>query len=75
MIFINYCTIYCYVYLLRSKDEVFDKFKEYELEVEKQLENTIKIIKSDRGGEYDGPFNVFCQKNGIIHQITAPYST
>ena len=53
MIFINYCTIYCYVYLLRSKDEVFDKFKEYELEVEKQLENTIKIIKSDRGGEYD----------------------
>lgn len=55
--------------------EVFDKFKAYELEVKKQLEKTIKIVKSDRWGEYDGPFNVFCQKkNTIIHQITAPYS-
>lgn len=28
--------------------EVFDKFKAYELEVKKQLEKTIKIVKSDR---------------------------
>ena len=57
--FIDDCTRYCYVYLLRSKDEGLEKFKEYKLEVEKQPEKTIKIVKSDRGGEYDGPFNVF----------------
>ena len=72
--FIDNCTRYCYVYLLRSKEEVLDKFKEYKLEVENQLEKTIKIVRSDRGGEYDGPFNAFCQVNGIIHQTTAPYS-
>ncbi|KAG7567884.1 Ribonuclease H-like superfamily [Arabidopsis thaliana x Arabidopsis arenosa] len=56
------------------KDEVLEKFKEYKTEVENQLSKTIKIVRSDRGGEYDGPFNAFCQKHGIIHQTTAPYS-
>ncbi|CAA7023934.1 unnamed protein product [Microthlaspi erraticum] len=72
--FIDDCTRYCYVYLLRSKDEVLEKFKEYKTEVENQLGKTIKMVRSDRGGEYDGPFNAFCQEKGIIHQTTAPYS-
>ena len=74
MTFIDDCTKYCYVYLLRSKDEALEKFKEYKLEVENQLDRTIKIVRSDRGGEYDGPFDVFCKEHGIIHQTTAPYS-
>ena len=35
---------------------------------------TIKIVRSDKGGEYDAPFEEFCSKHGIIHQTTAPYS-
>lgn len=50
------------------------KFKEYKREVENQLNKTIKIVRNDRGGEYNGPFNTFCQEQGIIHQTTAPYS-
>ena len=72
--FIDDSTKYCYVYLLRSKDEALDKFKEYKLEVENQLSKKIKIIRSDRGGEYNEPFNVFCREHGIVHQTTAPYS-
>ena len=72
--FIGDCTKYCQIYLLRSKDETLDKFKEYKLEVENQLGKTIKIIRRDRGGEYDGPFNTFCSEHRIIHQTTAPYS-
>ncbi|KAL1214091.1 Retrovirus-related Pol polyprotein from transposon TNT 1-94 [Cardamine amara subsp. amara] len=72
--FIDDHTKYCYVYLLRSKDEALSKFQEYKLEVENQLGKTIKIVRSDRGGEYDGPFNDFCQQHGIIHQTTTPYS-
>ena len=71
--FIDDSSRYCYVYLLRSKDEVVEAFKHYKLEVENQLGKKIKIM-SDRGGEYDAPFDEFCSQNGIIHQTTAPYS-
>ena len=34
-----------------------------------------KIIRSDRGREYDSnTFNSFVQSLGIIHETTAPYS-
>ena len=62
------------MYLLRSKDEALDVFKLYKNEVENQLSRNIKVIRSDRGGEYEALFGEFCSKHGIIHQTTAPYS-
>ena len=72
--FIDDSSRYCYVYLLRSKDEAVEVFKHYNLEVENQLRKKIKIIRSDRGGEYEAPFDEYCSQNGVIHQTTAPYS-
>jgi len=43
---------FCNTYLLKSKDEVLDWFKMYKAEAENQLEKKIKILRSDRGGEY-----------------------
>ena len=40
------------VYLLRNKDEAFDMFLSYKVEVENQLDRKIKRIRSDRGDEY-----------------------
>ena len=74
IIFIDDSTRYCYVYLLKSKDEALDMFKCYKNEIENQLGKKTKAIRSNRGGEYDAPFNDFCQEHGIIHQTTAPYS-
>ena len=71
---IDDCTRYCYVYLLRSKDEALEMFQHFKNEVENQLDRKIKVIRSDRGGEYEAPFGDFCSQNGIIHQTTAPYS-
>ncbi|XXG46721.1 hypothetical protein AAC387_Pa02g1495 [Persea americana] len=68
------CIRYCYVYLLRSKDEALEMFKHYKNEVENQLDKKITVIRSDRGGEYESPFGEFCSQHGIIHQTTAPYS-
>ncbi|KAD7117435.1 hypothetical protein E3N88_04703 [Mikania micrantha] len=34
----------------------------------------IKVLRSDRGGEYVSPFADICAQNGIIHECTAPYS-
>ena len=43
--------------------------------MENQLSKKIKIIRSDRGGEYDAPFDEFCSQNSTIHQTTTPYSS
>jgi hypothetical protein len=37
---------------LKSKDEVFNKFKEFKALIENLSERKIKILKSDNGGEY-----------------------
>ena len=76
--FITFCddfSRYLYVYLLHSKDEAFEAFKIYKAEVEKQKEKRIKILRSDRGGEYfNRRFDAFCEEEGIIHERTAPYT-
>ena len=61
------------VYLLINKDEAFDLFLSYKGEVENQLDRKIKRIISYRGGEYI-PLNDYCEKEGIIHEVTLPYS-
>ena len=59
---------------IRSKDEAIEAFMQYKNEVENQLNKKIKVLRSDRGGEYESPFGEFCLQHGIIHQTTAPYS-
>ncbi|KAK0576062.1 hypothetical protein LWI29_011265 [Acer saccharum] len=62
-----------YVYLMRHKSDAFDMFKAFKAEVENQLENHIKILRSDRGGEYlSGEFQQYLIDNGIVSQFSAP---
>ena len=64
---------YGYVYLMRYKSESFDKFKEYQNEVQNQLGKTIKALRSDRGGEYlSQEFDEHLKDCGIISQLTPP---
>ena len=49
MTFIDDCTRFCYVYLLKTKDEALHYFKVYKAEVENQLEKKIKRLRSNRG--------------------------
>jgi hypothetical protein len=73
--FIDDCTRFCYVYLLKTKDKALHYFKVYNAEVENQLEKKIKRLRSDRGGEYfSNEFSEFCAVLGIIHEMTLPYS-
>lgn len=71
--FINGCTRYCYVYLLKNKYEALKVFKHYKTKIENQLGKRIKIIPSYRGDKYASPFENFCSKPGIIYQTRAPY--
>jgi hypothetical protein len=48
--FIDYYSRKTWVYFLKSKDEVFGKFKEFKALIE--TERKIKILRPDNGGEY-----------------------
>jgi len=48
-------------------------FLKYKAEVENQLDQKIKRLRTDRGVEYEtNSLTSFCEKNGIIHEISAP---
>jgi transposase InsO family protein len=82
--FIDDYSRYMYLYMLHNKNEALDAFKIFKAEVEKQCGKQIKIVRSDRGGEYygrytedgqaPGPFAKFLQEHGIVAQYTMPGS-
>jgi transposase InsO family protein len=73
--FIDDCARFCYVYLMKTKDETLHYFKIYKAEVENQLEKKIKRLRSDRGGEYfSNEFSELSAVHGIIHERTPSYS-
>jgi hypothetical protein len=43
-----------WIYFIRNKYEVFDKFKEFKALVENQTEKKIKVLRTDNGGEFCG---------------------
>ena len=64
---------YGYVYLMKHKSESFEKFKEFKNEVQNQLGKKIKILRSDRGGEYLSlEFDDHLKECGILSQLTPP---
>jgi transposase InsO family protein len=66
---------YCYVYLLKTKDEALNYFKTYKAKVENQLEKKVKRFRSDCGGEYfSNEFDLFCVEHVVIHERMLPYS-
>jgi hypothetical protein len=64
-----------WVYFLKHISETFDKFKELKALVEKRSGLSIKILRSDRGGEYkSNKFLEYCRYHGIKKQFTTSYT-
>ncbi|KAI3751877.1 hypothetical protein L2E82_22968 [Cichorium intybus] len=64
---------YGYIYLIKHKSDTFEKFKEFKNEVENQLGRKIKMLRSDRGGEYLSiEFLDYLKECGIVSQLTPP---
>jgi transposase InsO family protein len=64
-----------WVYFLKSKDEVFNKFKEFKALIENLSERNIKTLRSDNGGEYTSKeFVNYCKDVGIKRDLTTPYN-
>ena len=64
---------YEYVYLMKHKFETFEKFKEFQSEVENHRNKKIKFLRSDRGGEYlSYEFGLHLKQWEIVSQLTPP---
>ena len=62
-----------FVYFLKTKDEALQKFEDFKVLVENQTSRSIKILRSDNGGEYiSNKFHSFLKRHGIQHQLTVP---
>ena len=64
---------YEYIFLMKHKSETFEKFKEFQSEVENHRNKKIKFLRSDHGGEYlSYEFGLHLKQCGIVSQLTPP---
>lgn len=63
------------LYLLKAKDEVFEKFKEFRSKVETLTARKIKTLRSDNGGEYTSKELVaYCKEANFKRELIVPYN-
>ena len=64
-----------WVYFLKHKSDAFGYFQQFKELMENQIGHRIKILKTDKGGEYvSNEFLNFCKTHGIQKKITAWYT-
>jgi hypothetical protein len=71
--FIDDFSRYGYIYLMRHKSESFEKFIEFQNEVQNQLGKTIKFLQFDCRSEYLSlEFSDHPKQCGIVPKLTPP---
>nr|GEU57679.1 zinc finger, CCHC-type [Tanacetum cinerariifolium] len=56
-------------------EETFSTFKEFRQRIEIEMRMKLRMLRTDRGGEFtSNEFTKYCKENGIARQLTAPYS-
>jgi transposase InsO family protein len=69
--FIDDCSRYAWIYLLKCKSEAFNAFKLFKAMVEKQYNTVICFFHKDKGGKYIGhKWDAFCSEHGIWRKHT-----
>ena len=58
---------------LKFKDNALTALKNYKALQEKQSGRQLKVLHTDKRGEYMGEFDDYLKEIDIIHKITAPY--
>jgi hypothetical protein len=75
VIFIDDYSRKTWLYLLKSKDEVFSKFQEFKAEIENLMNKKIKRLRTDNGREYTSKeFVAFCKSERIRRELIVPHN-
>ena len=74
--FIDDLRRYGYIYLMKHKSETFEKFKEFQSEVEHHRDKKIRFRRSDRGDKYlSYEFGLQLKQCGIVSQTHATWNS
>jgi histone deacetylase 1/2 len=71
--FVDDFSRFTWIYFLKYKSEVFQKFHEFQKLVERQFDRKILAMQTDWGGEYQ-KLNSFFSQVGIIHHVSCPHA-
>ncbi|KAI3825951.1 hypothetical protein L1987_07722 [Smallanthus sonchifolius] len=64
-----------WLFLLKTKDQVFENIESYFSMIKTQFEKQIKICRSDNGTEFiNQKVQKFFEKNGVVHQTSCAYT-
>jgi hypothetical protein len=75
MLVVDDSTRWMSVFFLKTKDQAAAAFVRYKAVAENSSGNKIKVVRSDRGGEFlASAFKNICEEAGIRRHFTAPYS-
>jgi transposase InsO family protein len=73
--FIDDATRKCWIYFMKQKSEVFNKFCEFKSFVENQIGRSIKILRSENGGDTSlMSLFPFCKRYRIKREYCIPYT-
>ncbi|KAK2355926.1 putative mitochondrial protein [Trifolium repens] len=73
--FVDEFTRMIWLFTIKLKSEALSVFKNLKILIEKESEKSIKILRTDGGGEYTSKdFEDFCKDEGITHEVTPPYT-
>ena len=62
---------YSWVYIIKTKDQVFQCFLEWKALVEKATKKKVRTFRTDNGGEYtSSQFENYLKAEGITHELT-----
>jgi transposase InsO family protein len=75
MLIVDDYSRWMWIHLLKTKDQACSAFKKTKALAENASNRCIKVLRSDRGGEFLWTeLAQVCEEAGIEHQFTAPYS-
>ena len=64
-----------WISFLKTTDQALGKFKEWHVMVANESRRKLKMVRSDRGGEFtSGEFDGYCKSHGIEAETSPTYT-
>ena len=76
VIFVDDFTRFTWFFPLKHKSQVLSSFQHFKHTMENLLKTSIKILRTNCGGEYtNNEFRNFCSNSGVLHQFTCSHTS